>query len=92
MRTRLYQARVCKAWHNELKAGHFFNLAKLNDKKLNAYRKEVDAKNNAAVNKAVSPSLYPQPITQLTSRFPFLPILLHRTAASSCFYGPCARL
>jgi hypothetical protein len=28
----LYQTRACKAWHDALKADHFFNLAKLNDK------------------------------------------------------------
>jgi len=54
----LYQARARKAWHNELKAGHFFNLAKLDDKKMNAYRKEVDAKHNAVVRKAVSLSAH----------------------------------
>jgi hypothetical protein len=52
----LYQARARKAWHDELKAGHFFNLAKLSDKRLIAYRKEIDAKHNAILRKAVSPS------------------------------------
>ena len=49
----LYQSRTRKAWHEELKAGHFFNLAKLDEKKMNTYRKEIDAKHNAAVRKAV---------------------------------------
>jgi hypothetical protein len=56
----LYQARARKAWHDELKAGHFFNLAKLNEKKMNAYRKEVDAKHNVIVRKAAS-TLMPIP-------------------------------
>jgi hypothetical protein len=56
----LYQAHACKAWHDELKAGHFFNLAKLNNKKLIAYRKEINAKHNAIVRKAVS-ALKPHP-------------------------------
>jgi hypothetical protein len=49
----LYQARARKAWHDELKAGHFFNLAKLDGKKMNLYRKEIDDKHNAVVRKAV---------------------------------------
>ena len=49
----LYQARVRKAWHDELKAGHFFNLARLSEKKMNSFRKEVDAKQNAILRKAV---------------------------------------
>jgi hypothetical protein len=49
----LYQARARKAWHDKLKAGHFFNLAELDDKKMNLYRKELDAKHNAVVLKAV---------------------------------------
>jgi hypothetical protein len=28
----LYQARTRKAWHDELKSGHFFNLTKLSEK------------------------------------------------------------
>jgi hypothetical protein len=55
----LYQARTRKAWHDELKAGHFFNLAKLNEKTMNTYRKEVESKHNAALRKAVS---LPKPI------------------------------
>jgi hypothetical protein len=47
----LYQAREYKAWHDELKAGHFFNLTKLNEKKMNTYRKEVDAEHNTVVRK-----------------------------------------
>jgi hypothetical protein len=50
----LYQARSCKAWHNKLKAEHFFNLAKLDDKKMSVYRKEVDAKHNTIIRKVVS--------------------------------------
>ncbi len=50
----VYQARVRKAWHDELKAGHFFNLAKLSEKKMNSFRKEVDVKHNAILRKAVS--------------------------------------
>ncbi len=38
----LYQVHVCKAWHDELKAGHFFDLTELDEKKLNTYCKEVD--------------------------------------------------
>jgi hypothetical protein len=56
----LYQAHACKVWHDELKVGHFFNLAKLNDKKLIAYCKEIDAKHNAIVCKVVS-ALKPHP-------------------------------
>ncbi len=51
----LYQARARKVWHDELKAGHFFNLAKLNEKKLSTYCKEIEAKHFAALRKAVSP-------------------------------------
>ncbi len=51
----LYQAQVRKAWHNELKAGHFFDLAELDDRRLNAYRKEVDSRQKALACKAVSP-------------------------------------
>jgi hypothetical protein len=49
----LYQARTRKAWHDELKSGHFFNLTKLSEKKMNPYRKEVDAKHNTVVCKVV---------------------------------------
>jgi hypothetical protein len=63
----LYQARARKAWHEELKAGHFFNLAKLNEKKMNAYRKEVDAKHNVIVRKALNPSFTPPRHTILLS-------------------------
>jgi hypothetical protein len=56
----LYQARTRRAWHNELKARHFFNIAKISDKRLNAYRKEVDAKHNAVIRKAVR-TPYPSP-------------------------------
>ena len=38
--------------HDKLEAGHFFNLANLNDN-LNAGRREVDAKHNVIVPKAV---------------------------------------
>ena len=56
----LYQARVREAWRDELKTGHFFYLAKLDEKIMNAYRKEVDAKHNAIALKAVSnPNHYP---------------------------------
>jgi hypothetical protein len=59
----LYQARTRKAWHDELKAGYFFNLARLDEKKMSTYRKEVDAKHNAIVRKAVrAPSSYPYPL------------------------------
>ena len=50
----LYQARVRMAWHNELKAGHFFNLAKINKRKINAFRKEVDGRYLDRTRKAVS--------------------------------------
>jgi hypothetical protein len=49
----LYQVRVRKAWHNELKAEHFFNLTRLSEKKINSFRKEVDAKQNIILCKAV---------------------------------------
>ena len=52
----LYQDRARKAWHDELKSGHFFNLARLDDKKMDACRREVNAKHNAVVRKAVSTS------------------------------------
>jgi len=57
----LYQAHTCRAWHDELRAGYFFNIAILDDKKMGTYRKEVDTKHNAVVRKAVSiPSTSPQ--------------------------------
>lgn len=87
----LYQARARKAWHDELKAGHFFNLSKLDERRMNAYRKEVDAKHNAIMRKAVSPPLhYLFPNFQLN--YPFSPshslltpsLSLPPTAHSSC--------
>ncbi len=50
----LYQATARRAWHDELKAGYFFDLAEIDEKKLNAYHREVNAKHNALVHKAVS--------------------------------------
>jgi hypothetical protein len=56
----LYQARTRKAWHDKLKVDHFFNLAKLDEKKMYSYHKEVDAKYNAIVCKAVrAPNIHP---------------------------------
>src|SRR6266403_1971325 len=51
----LYQAQERKAWHNELKAGHFFDLAERDDRRLNTSRKEVDSGQKALACKAVSP-------------------------------------
>ncbi len=53
----LYQACLRRAWHDELKSGHFFDLAELDEKKLNAYRKEVDGRHKALSRKAVSLSV-----------------------------------
>ena len=44
----LYQARQRRAWHDELKAECFFNLSKLNDRKMDLFRREIDAKQNTA--------------------------------------------
>jgi hypothetical protein len=58
-----------------------------------AYCKEVDAKHNAIVRRAVSPSHNLGFITQLKRLFPSLPIKPHyQTAVSSCCHGPRARL
>ena len=77
----LYQACACKAWHDELKAGHFFNLAKLNEKKINAYCKEVDAKHSALVRKVVR-ILIPSPKNQLTQS-PFFSFPLWTSVAAT---------
>jgi hypothetical protein len=86
----LYQARTRKAWHDELKAGHFFNLAELNENKMNTCQIEVTAKYNADFHKAVSPRNL-SPIASTNSHFClFEPALLtlpfHSTLAST----PCA--
>jgi hypothetical protein len=44
----LYQAHQHRAWHNELKANHFFNLADLNNNKMNLFRRKVGARHYAA--------------------------------------------
>jgi len=49
----LYQACIHKAWHDELRVGYFFNLASLDERKMNMYCKEVDAKQNTIVRKVV---------------------------------------
>jgi hypothetical protein len=75
----LYQARTRKAWHDELKADHFFNIAKLSEKKMSAYCKEVNAKHNDVVRKAVSP-LYLSFESLLTlSPFPSSPYIPNRS-------------
>jgi hypothetical protein len=73
----LYQARMRRAWHNELKSNHFFNLAIIDDKKLNFARKEVDAKHNAAIRKAVSHSQTFSLNFPLTSPLPPPPHRVH---------------
>ena len=50
----LYQARIRKAWHDELKMKRFFNLTETDEQKMNVYRQEVDARYNDAYHKAVS--------------------------------------
>ena len=52
----LYQARARKAWHEELKAGHFYNLAALSKEKMELYRNELAAKRYDATHRAVSKS------------------------------------
>jgi hypothetical protein len=52
----LYQARIRKAWHDELKMKRFFNLVEIDEQKMNVYRQEVDGKYNDAYHKAVSHS------------------------------------
>ncbi|KAI0268012.1 hypothetical protein BGY98DRAFT_1190762 [Russula aff. rugulosa BPL654] len=70
----LYQARSCKAWHNKLKAEHFFNLAKLDDKKMSVYRKEVDAKHNTIIRKVLSSTF---DLVTLDLATPYIPFTEH---------------
>ena len=49
----LYQARQRWAWHDELKANHFFNLSNLNNNKMNLFCREVDARHYAAHRQTV---------------------------------------
>ena len=53
----LYQACVRKSWHDELKTGFFYNLAKQDEKRMTIARRETDAKRYDAVQKAVSPTI-----------------------------------
>ena len=88
----LYQARTRKAWHDELRSGHFFDLAELDQIKMNSYRIEVDAIQNEAIHKAVSHQKLSatQNNHLISTLFTLTPLLvikqlpLFPTAASSC--------
>ena len=50
----LYQARTRKVWHEELKAGHFYNLATLSKEKMELYHNELAAKRYDVTHRVVS--------------------------------------
>jgi hypothetical protein len=49
----LYQARQRRAWHDDLKADHFFNLSNITEKKMGPIRREADSQRYAAHRQTV---------------------------------------